>query len=255
MILLADADIIVYAAASIHQDTIKWDEDVTSVTTDLPQAKNYVDSTVERLMRETKCTDVLMALSSVEKNFRYSVLPTYKHNRSGLDRPLLREALNEYVVDTYAHKRKNSVEGDDVLGILATAFPGKYLIATIDKDLRQIPGSHYNWQKREFFKVTKEDGDLWFFTQILTGDPGDGYKGCPGIGKVKAEAILDYQRAGVKPEELNWSYWAGICRAYESKGLTEADALAQARCARILQHTDYDFKKDEVILWNPPQKP
>jgi len=252
MILLADADIIVYAAASIHQDTIKWDEDVTSVTTDLPQAKNYVDSTVERLMRETKCTDVLMALSSVEKNFRYSVLPTYKHNRSGLDRPLLREALNEYVVDTYAHKRKTAVEGDDVLGILATAFPGKYLIATIDKDLRQIPGSHYNWQKREFFKVTKEDGDLWFFTQILTGDPGDGYKGCPGIGKVKAEKLLT-------PEEGKTYYhgwqWDVIVGAYESKGLTEADALAQARCARILQHTDYDFKKDEVILWNPPQKP
>lgn len=252
MILLADADIIVYAAASIHQDTIKWDEDVTSVTTDLPQAKNYVDSTVERLMRETKCTDVLMALSSVEKNFRYSVLPTYKHNRSGLDRPLLREALNEYVVDTYAHKRKTAVEGDDVLGILATAFPGKYLIATIDKDLRQIPGSHYNWQKREFFKVTKEEGDLWFFTQCLTGDPGDGYKGCPGIGKVKAEKLL---AAILSCTTSHVTIWQSIVAQYELKGLTEADALAQARCARILQHTDYDFKKDEVILWNPPQKP
>jgi 5'-3' exonuclease len=29
-----------------------------------------------------------------------------------------------------------------------------------------------------------------FYTQLLTGDPGDGVKGASGIGKVKAEKIL-----------------------------------------------------------------
>ena len=39
--------------------------------------------------------------------------------------------------------------------------------------------------------------------------------------------------------------------AFEKKGLTEDDALLQARVARILRASDYDFKKKEPIMWTP----
>jgi len=45
--------------------------------------------------------------------------------------------------------------------------------------------------------------------------------------------------------------WAAIVATYESRGLTEDDALIQARCARILRACDYDFKRREIILWQP----
>ena len=47
--------------------------------------------------------------------------------------------------------------------------------------------------------------------------------------------------------------WAVVLAAYEKAGLTEADALAQARVARILRASDYDFKQKKVKLWNPPK--
>ena len=246
-----------YSYASSNQELFKWDEETTTVTSDLPKAKNDFDSFIERIMKTTRCKDVLCALSCEDSadNFRYGVLPSYKHNRKDTVRPVLRKELNAYVEATYSVKRKPCIEGDDVLGILATAYPGKYLIATIDKDLRQIPGSHYNWGGDGFFKVTPAEGDLWFYTQILTGDTTDGYKGCPGIGKVKAEAILQAVLDECTPwatrEQLNAHRWTAIVAAYEKKKLTEADALVQARCARILQNTDYNFKTDEVILWKP----
>jgi hypothetical protein len=39
------------------------------------------------------------------------------------------------------------IEADDVLGIMSTMEPGKWVICTIDKDLKQIEGWQYNWNK------------------------------------------------------------------------------------------------------------
>ena len=43
--------------------------------------------------------------------------------------------------------------------------------------------------------------------------------------------------------------WDRIVAAYAKAGLSEADALAQARCARILRNTDWDGS--HPILWEP----
>jgi DNA polymerase-1 len=39
--------------------------------------------------------------------------------------------------------------------------------------------------------------------------------------------------------------------AYASKGLTEDDAILQARMARILQDGDYNYATKGIRLWNP----
>ena len=186
-----------------------------------------------------------MALSSESKCFRYDVLPSYKHNRANIARPILRSELNHYVKGAYSCKQKPNIEGDDVLGILATQFPGEYIVCSLDKDLNQIPGWHYNWGKDfPVYYVTPEEGDLFFYRQTLTGDTQDGYKGCPKIGKQKALKLLPQG-------ESQSTYWDIVVEQYELKGLTEADALQQARCARILRNTDWDFNAKEVILWTP----
>ena len=39
--------------------------------------------------------------------------------------------------------------------------------------------------------------------------------------------------------------------AFHKAGLTEEDALVQARVARILRADDYNFKNGEITLWEP----
>jgi DNA polymerase-1 len=107
--------------------------------------------------------------------------------------------------------------------------------------MRTISGDIYNTRTGKMITVTEEEADYNHLMQTLTGDAVDNYIGCPGIGKVNAKKILD--AADDK--------WAAIVKAYEKAGLTEEDALIQARCARILRHTDYDLEKKEVILWSP----
>ena len=45
--------------------------------------------------------------------------------------------------------------------------------------------------------------------------------------------------------------WATVVKAFKDKGLTEDDALLNARLARILTIDDYDTKRQEPILWTP----
>jgi DNA polymerase-1 len=56
-----------------------------------------------------------------------------------------------------------------------------------------------------------------------------------------------------RPGVRQW-WWNAIVRAYEKKGLTEADAIREARMARILRASDFDFKTMRPIPWMPPTK-
>ena len=81
--------------------------------------------------------------------------------------------------------------------------------------------------------------------QTLTGDTVDCYPGCPGVGPVKAQRILD-------EDGDEYDLWLNVVMAFEKAGLTEEDALVQARLARILTTSDYNYDKEEPILWTAP---
>ena len=119
---------------------------------------------------------------------------------------------------------KPGLEADDSMGIYATKFPGN-IIASPDKDMRQIPGTLYNFD--ETFTITPEGGAAWHLIQSISGDQTDGYGGVPGIGIKRAESL------------------------FKEKGYTQVTALANARLARILTVDDYDFDKKEPKLWTP----
>jgi DNA polymerase-1 len=155
---------------------------------------------------------------------------------------VLLDVLIEHARQVWECRSEDSLEADDVMGIMATRSPRSHVIASTDKDLKQVPGVHYNWRTDCMERVTTPDADYWFYFQVLTGDSTDGYSGCPGVGPRRAKAVLE--GAGEDP-------WASVVAAFESKGLSEEDALAQARVARILRCDDYDLKHRRPILWRP----
>ena len=77
------------------------------------------------------------------------------------------------------------------------------VICSIDKDLLQIPGRHYNFVKKVHTVQTYEDGLKHLYMQSLIGDKSDNIIGVAGIGPVKAEQAL----AELLPEE-----WYDKCR-------------------------------------------
>lgn len=253
---LIDADILAYQAASSAETPVDWGEGMWTLHAFEDEAKAHFTRTLENILEKTGATEVTLAWSDTE-NWRKDVYPMYKSNRTNSRKPMLLKFVREWAMGQHFSIKTPRLEGDDVMGILATdpKLSGKYIICTIDKDLKCIPGVHYNFGTDETFEVNTHEADRWHMTQALTGDATDGYPGCTGIGPKTAEKILqaalDEGTPWAKNKDLVNLYWKHVVKAYEKAGLTEEFALSQARVARILRYDDFDKQNNEVKLWTP----
>jgi DNA polymerase-1 len=237
-LLLIDGDILIYKAISSVEQEIEFEPDVWMMMTDLGDAKDAFVTQLTNLIMQVDGCEPKICVSDSQANFRKEIYPQYKANRKGQRKPMGFKPFRQWVLSSYPCLSKPSLEADDVLGILATKPGNNAIIYSIDKDLKQIPGQHL--VDGEIIEISEDEGDYLHLMQTLTGDPVDGYPGCPGIGKAKAEKILTHG-----------PYWPRIVETFEKAGLTEEDALVQARVARILRWDDWDQASQQVKLWSP----
>jgi DNA polymerase-1 len=252
--VLIDCDILLYKHAFANFQRTVWDEDTITEEADLDQAIKDINAFTKQVTRTCGCDKHIMCLTG-DRNFRYKVLPTYKHNRADLpDKPQIWYDLRKHITDNHPVWLIEGLEADDVMGIYGSIDPAVYTVASADKDLRTIPCWLYNWMKDKAPRlIEKREADMWFYTQCLTGDSTDGYKGCPGIGPKRAAKLLDEIQTD-DDDQFEALAWEAIVAAYEAKGLTEEDAIQQARVARILRNTEWDDTKHTYKLWTPPAK-
>lgn len=286
-VLLIDGDMVAYRVAAAEEKGYDFEGQFV-LSADLDQGKENLDLMLSGWL-ETLEADHLVLYFTAPDNYRKKVLPSYKSNRNGVRRPMLLEALKQHCIDTYATQIVPTLEADDVLGIVATEPRmlkeyAEKVIVTWDKDLRTIPGLHWNPEKgwKEvgkdkvpvIDKVNLHEADVAFYSQVLSGDAVDGYPGCPGVGKKRAEEIirngtLIYAETTVVQrgknagqERTRWltkhhpEPWEVIVSHYQRcLGVTYEEAyeaaLQTARVARILRAGEYDFKKKEPVLWTP----
>lgn len=244
--ILFDADMLCFVSCSSVEREVNWGEGIWTLHADAKEAEAQVDDRVadavthilDRLNYEGEYK-VIMCLSDPDVNFRKRILSTYKANRIGKRKPVCYAEVRQWIIDNYDAEMIPTLEADDVVGILATQHKGHEVHSSGDKDFRSIPGIFYNFMKCEMEEISEQEADRWFYTQTLIGDVADNYKGCPGIGEKTANQIFD--KEGVS--------WGTVKKQFLKKGLTEEDALQQARVARILRDTEYQNGK--VKLWCP----
>jgi len=241
--LLLDGDVFVYRHTSAVETPIHWGNDLWTLHSDAKESKQKLDIQVQTLQEDLEADAVVITFSS-SLNFRYDILPTYKGNRVRR-KPTAYVSVRKYCLETYRCITMPYLEADDTLGVLATGtrhIQGKKIVVTIDKDLQAVPCNLFNPLHPEngVVQISKEEADLNHLTQALMGDATDGYRGCPGIGNVKAQRIL--------AEDPTWE---AVKTAYEDAGLNEDEALRQARVARICRTNDYNFQQKRVRLWTP----
>jgi DNA polymerase I len=239
-ILLIDADLYLYRACAAAEEEVDWGDDLWSLQTDLKEAKAIFQRTLQEVCEALDTANFILCFSDRD-NFRKEVLPSYKGGRKKVRKPCGYKAAVQWARDTYLWHSEPMLEADDVMGILATAPDSKGVIVSDDKDMLTLPAKLYRPQSGEHHDVSVADADRAFLTQSLTGDPTDGYTGVPRVGAVTAAKIL-----GVRPA------WSAVVAAYVKAGLTEADAIQQARCARILRFEDWDQNTSTIKLWEPP---
>lgn len=252
--ILLDGDVVAFQQSVIAEKSIDWGDGIWTLHADENFARQRVTNYIEHLAEKLKADDVKVCLTDTV-NWRKSVMPTYKANRDGVRRPMILGAMRAWMTETFDVWLRPTLEGDDVMGILATSdkiVRGEKVIVSIDKDMATIPGLVFNPSKDESPRlVTEAQADRYHLIQALTGDATDNYPGCPSVGPKRAEAILDnFTFNDGKSFDVEGA-WVAVVAAYAKKGLGEGEALRNAQVARILRASDYDFKKKEPILWTP----
>jgi adenine specific DNA methylase Mod len=199
-IAIVDADSLVYSVGFASEDA---------------EAKYAIARMAEKL------EEMLFLELGVEKyegyltgqgNYRNELAKTapYKGNRKG-EKPKHYAILREYLNDAWGFVTVNNIEADDIVAIKATRLGESCIVVSIDKDLWQVPGEHYDWKNKRLKTVTKEEGLKNFYAQILTGDRIDNIIGIKQVGPVKAANLLK--------DCKTWEdyYNACVC-AYEKAG-------------------------------------
>jgi 5'-3' exonuclease len=179
---LIDHDLVVFrCAASAENDGLNI-------------AIYRAEALLDELLTKTGA-DSYRAFLSGKSNFRKTIYPEYKANRTA-PKPVHLEALREYALEKQnAELAPDTLEADDALGINQT---DDTMIVSLDKDLLMVPGKHFSWEIKgkgwtkpdKFFTQDAIGGMRLFFEQCLKGDTADNIKGIEKIGNKRAAALL-----------------------------------------------------------------
>lgn len=163
-------------------------------------------------------------ITNCKNSIRKKISTYYKSNRK---RNIWVNAIRKRLIEDQNVIFDDEYEADDLIADRAKELNEKgfeYIVVSIDKDLKQIPGVHFDYypiyefvenENGEKVKKFKQLKGLSFTTpyeswkmlamQVLMGDSGDRVKGIPKIGPKKAEMILkncrthrDFQMAVVR---------------------------------------------------------
>lgn len=143
-------------------------------------------------------------------SIRKRISPYYKSNRK--KNPYV-NAMRQRLIEEESVVFDDELEADDLIADRAMELKKQnidYVIISLDKDLKQIPGKHFDYYSikeinpetglKEFVRyrglsfTSRFDSYEMLATQMLMGDSGDRIKGLKGVGAVGASKIL----SGVK---------------------------------------------------------
>lgn len=226
MVALIDMDLVVYRCAA------------SSENEDLSIATHRVEELLDTILTKVQTTEYRAFLTGAT-NFRKEVYPEYKANRTQPKPNWLQECREFSIKKLGAEVAPSNLEADDALGIHQTADT---IICSLDKDLLQIEGKHFQWEiqggpeaKRwmkpdTFITQTAIEGTRLFYEQCLKGDTSDNVKGVKGLGEAKARKLL----AGIDNERA----MLDVCL---SQYASEEEFLMNAQCLYILRSLDDSY--------------
>lgn len=202
---LIDADILIYRIGFATQD----EDESQAIRT----MAGFLEDLILFDLPNAQTWELFLTGKS---NFRYeyAVTAEYKGNRKGTEKPTHYHLLREYLVSSWGALVVEGMEADDMLAIRATELGDDSIIVTLDKDLDQVSGWHYNFVKKNKYYIAEDEGLLNFYKQFLIGDAVDNIKGAKGIGEKKSHKLLEG-----KTEQEMWDIVVehlGIDHAWEN---------------------------------------
>lgn len=218
-VILLDADSLLFNVVHYNIDT-EYETDLEKQYEDFHSQVRSIANQIEE--DGFNVADIIYFFTTCTKNFRKEIDPEYKANRPQNKTTHLVSLLKHYTIQMLESEHSDidhvfyshALEADDLI-IDYKRWMGwdrKYIICSLDKDLKQIEGAHFDYYRKKSIALgedghgdvygvevyqykgwsytTKEHGYHLFCKQVLTGDVSDGIKGIHGIGEKKAEKLL-----------------------------------------------------------------
>lgn len=208
MIALIDGDSIAYILGHVHRDHQFVD-----------QMHSSIDSFLDNIFRQTGANMYYGALASEQPCFRYDLykVKPYKGNRPELSEYMAfwKPIVMGYLKNRWNFDYADGLEADDLINTAACSINAEceVVICSVDKDLKQIAGLHFNYRTNEFSKVDGKQAAYNFFTLMLMGDDTDNVAGIPGYGEKKTmEKLRPLLDAGA-----DWSAYEELVRILYQK--------------------------------------
>lgn len=211
---------------------------------------------MESILENTKATSYKVFIKGTG-NFREEVAVTrkYKGNRDATHRPVYEQDIRQYLLKQYSAIIVDGMEVDDAVAIEQfenisylreidadgnQVITCGSIICSPDKDLNQIPGWHYDYNKQMAYWVSEADALRALYVQILAGDASDNVQGIPGVGPKTAERLLEKANSR---EEMHGIALSEYTKAYGDSGYNKLLEMA----------TLVYIKRTEDDKWTPPK--
>jgi len=207
----------------------------------MPEPVSHAVNIVKTLMRTIQQAlearhgkvsyEVYLSVPSAE-GFRVEVNPAYKANRVGGRKPKHLDKCKDYLRRNWRAVSKRQMEADDLLAIRTGELnkDGQpWVIVSIDKDLKQIAGDHFDFVNDEYVVVDETEAKYRLWHQVLIGDSTDNIFTPRLLGDKKAKAYLDenFDSSLTKEELLNMC--TEVYSEYMEKHMKVKDT-SDARC-------------------------
>jgi len=221
---IVDADTIIYSASFACQEG-RGDEAVAEESSHaFHNAKKIVTGMFEKFNVEANGWRLFLG---GKDNFRKSIARVQPYKGKRPPKPLLYEEVRNYLVTYWQAEIIDGMEAEDMAAIVYNEDPEENCLCAVDKDVLQVPGLHFNYNKGTTQVISPREGNLRLWAQILTGDSTDSITGIPGCGPVKANKLLQ----GVTTYRQGWRV---AVEAYK-------DAFLHQRC--------FQKEKDGKLKW------
>jgi len=154
----------------------------------------FTKERIDHILNTVKAKGYLFCFSGpAEYTFRSYIAfdKKYKGNRTYVPKYpqelLDKQEVVKYIRERFPSLQFKDLEADDVLSMLQDE---ETFIWSKDKDLLQIPGTHFDIKEERFLEVSKADAFSFLMTQMLTGDSVDNISGLKACGPVGAANLL-----------------------------------------------------------------
>lgn len=234
------------------------DQEMLVTEEPVENALHIVGQMLRGIVKEFDDPEVIVLLSG-PGNFRDAIatVKPYKGNRKEDYKPVHYQAIRNYMTQQWSAIVIEGREADDEVSILARQADEDgipFVVATIDKDLDQVPGLHYDYVKKVKYTVDLEEAEQLFWQQALAGDSTDNIPGATRIGPAAARKLVDgWYEQSLSQKQI----WERVVSVYEATKSAKGCLYTDRKAADVaLEMARLVFMQEYVgQLWTPAEQP